>query len=399
MNNKNKIISRILPFIKFTKNNNSNLKYYEHLLDFDHAFYIEEYFHDMLYMERKRAERSLKPFLLMLVNISDILNGKGNNDNEKRIYIRKVSNVLCSCKRETDIAGWYKYNSIIGVILTETAGLNKHPFRQKIHDNLNNIIDPGLVKKIKISFHIFPEKDIERNPDTYMPDRELYPKRANRHYLKKTSVIIKRCIDIILSSIFIILFSPLYLAIPILIKLTSDGPVLFKQKRMGQFAREFNFLKFRTMHVNNEDDIHEKYIEHLIRKKENVNETTKNNGNGRIYKINNDPRVTPIGAILRKSSMDELPQFLNVLKGEMSIVGPRPPIPYEVKHYNVWHKRRIRWVKPGITGIWQVEGRSRTTFDEMVRMDIRYMRGWSVSLDLKILLKTPLAVLSGKGAM
>jgi lipopolysaccharide/colanic/teichoic acid biosynthesis glycosyltransferase len=398
MDHTKKFISRILPFIKF-RGENSSLKYYEHLLDFDHAFYIEEYFHDMLYMERKRAERSLKPFLLMLVEIGELLNSNGNNDSGKSICIRKVSDALCSYKRETDMAGWYKYNSIIGVILTETEGLNIHLFRQKIHDNLSSIIDPQLVKNIKISFHIFPEKDIEQNPDKYVPDRKLYTKKANRNYFKKTSVIIKRCIDIILSSLFIILFSPLFFTIALLIKFTSDGPVLFKQKRMGQFAREFNFLKFRTMHVNNDDDIHEKYIENLIRKKDNVNETTKNNGNGRTYKINNDPRVTPIGSILRKSSMDELPQFFNVLKGEMSIVGPRPPIPYEVKHYNVWHKRRIRRVKPGITGIWQVEGRSRTTFDEMVRMDIRYMRGWSILLDLKILLKTPLAVLSGKGAM
>ena len=96
--------------------------------------------------------------------------------------------------------------------------------------------------------------------------------------------------------------------------------------------------------------------------------------------------------------MDELPQFFNVLKGDMSIVGPRPPIPYEIKHYNIWHRRRLRRVKPGITGMWQVEGRSRTTFDEMVRMDIRYMREWSMSLDLKIMMKTPVVIITGKGA-
>jgi lipopolysaccharide/colanic/teichoic acid biosynthesis glycosyltransferase len=117
-----------------------------------------------------------------------------------------------------------------------------------------------------------------------------------------------------------------------------------------------------------------------------------------IYKIVSDPRVTQTGRLLRKSSLDELPQLINVLKGEMSLVGPRPPLPYEYERYSTWHRRRLMEVKPGITGLWQVNGRSRTTFDEMVRLDLEYVRSWSIWLDLKILLRTPAAVLSGEGA-
>ena len=117
-----------------------------------------------------------------------------------------------------------------------------------------------------------------------------------------------------------------------------------------------------------------------------------------VYKLVNDPRVTPFGRFLRRSSLDELPQLINVLRGEMSLVGPRPPIPYEFREYRTWHKRRLLAVQPGITGSWQVAGRSRTTFDEMVRMDIQYATSWSLWLDLKILFRTPRAVLSGEGA-
>ncbi len=121
-------------------------------------------------------------------------------------------------------------------------------------------------------------------------------------------------------------------------------------------------------------------------------------GHRKFYKLTNDPRITRIGGFLRKTSFDEIPQFLNVLRGEMSLVGPRPPIPYEVESYDIWHRRRLLGVKPGITGLWQVAGRSRTTFDEMVRLDLQYAKSWSFWLDLKILLQTPRAVVAGDGA-
>jgi lipopolysaccharide/colanic/teichoic acid biosynthesis glycosyltransferase len=203
--------------------------------------------------------------------------------------------------------------------------------------------------------------------------------------------------DVIGSVAGILIFSPFFILIPIGIKLTSRGPVFFRQPRVGQHENKFMFLKFRSMYVNNNDEVHKEYVQNLIAKK--VSGEAGGNGNGKkVYKITKDRRVTPIGHLLRKTSMDELPQFINVLKGEMSLVGPRPPIPYELEKYDTWHLRRVLEVKPGITGLWQVTGRSSTTFDEMVRLDLQYARNWSPSMDVKILLKTPLAVVAGKGA-
>jgi lipopolysaccharide/colanic/teichoic acid biosynthesis glycosyltransferase len=150
------------------------------------------------------------------------------------------------------------------------------------------------------------------------------------------------------------------------------------------------------MYVNNNHAIHREYVKSLIVGSALPQQTAKE-GHA-TYKLTNDPRVTAVGKILRKTSLDELPQFLNVLKGDMSLVGPRPPIPYEVENYDIWHRRRLLAVKPGITGLWQVKGRSRTTFDEMVRLDLQYAKSWSVWLDLKILLQTPRAVVQGTGA-
>jgi lipopolysaccharide/colanic/teichoic acid biosynthesis glycosyltransferase len=152
------------------------------------------------------------------------------------------------------------------------------------------------------------------------------------------------------------------------------------------------------MAANNDPSIHREYVHNLIARKQEARDGgIIPEGNG-VFKITNDARVTTIGKFLRRTSLDELPQFINVLKGEMSLVGPRPPIPYELEKYEVWHLRRVLEVKPGISGLWQVMGRSRTTFDEMVRLDLKYLREQSLWLDLKILLQTPWAVLTAKGA-
>jgi lipopolysaccharide/colanic/teichoic acid biosynthesis glycosyltransferase len=146
--------------------------------------------------------------------------------------------------------------------------------------------------------------------------------------------------------------------------------------------------------------VHEEYVKKLIAGQLGKDNEVNGNGSGQkpVFKIQNDKRITPLGQFLRKTSLDELPQFFNVLFGDMSLVGPRPPIPYEMQNYDIWHRCRVVEVKPGITGLWQVMGRSSTTFDEMVRLDIKYSREWSIWLDLKILLMTPWAVLKGKGA-
>ena len=198
----------------------------------------------------------------------------------------------------------------------------------------------------------------------------------------------------VLSLAGILLLSPLLVIIAILVKVTSRGPVLFRQERLGQCGRPFQFLKFRSMRVDADSSIHEKYIEEFIKK----NKTTTDREGCPVYKLVADPRVTRLGRFLRKTSLDELPQFFNVLKGDMSLVGPRPPIPDEIKQYDIWHRRRVLEMRPGITGIWQVHGRSRTTFDEMVRMDLQYARNWSIWTDIRLILKTPMAVLRGEGA-
>jgi lipopolysaccharide/colanic/teichoic acid biosynthesis glycosyltransferase len=150
------------------------------------------------------------------------------------------------------------------------------------------------------------------------------------------------------------------------------------------------------MDADNNSSVHRDYVKRFISGDTYLNEGE--NGQSPVYKLVDDTRVTRVGKFLRRSSLDELPQFLNVLKGEMSLVGPRPPIPYECDVYELWHRRRVLEAKPGITGLWQVNGRSTTTFDDMVRLDLRYARSWSLWLDIKILLKTPQAVLSREGA-
>ena len=181
----------------------------------------------------------------------------------------------------------------------------------------------------------------------------------------------------------IAVFSPLFLVIAVAVKLSSKGPMLFRQPRIGQYGRRFTFLKFRSMYVNNSSEIHKEYVRKLIAGKADQK------GRDGVFKITDDPRVTPVGRILRRTSLDELPQFFNVLRGEMSLVGPRPPVPYEVEAYDVWHRRRLLEARPGITGLWQVNGRSRTRFDDMVRLDLQYARKQSLWLDVKILAAYP----------
>jgi exopolysaccharide biosynthesis polyprenyl glycosylphosphotransferase len=224
----------------------------------------------------------------------------------------------------------------------------------------------------------------------------LYTDLLKEYDFFDTDKWIKRNIDIIGALVGIILFSPVMLVIAILIKITSCGPVLFKQERIGFLGKKFTFLKFRSMYTDCSEERHRQYVTNLIK---NTLDTTSDEAECKpVYKMDDDPRITPFGYFLRRSSLDELPQLINVLKGEMSLVGPRPPIPYEVEKYENWHFRRVLEVKPGITGLWQVEGRSSTTFNEMVRLDIAYVNNFSLWLDLKILFKTIWVVLSAKGA-
>ena len=241
---------------------------------------------------------------------------------------------------------------------------------------------------------MYPE-DLDLENGGRSADISLYPDLESGEDSTKAFLRIKRAIDILGSSLALLLLSPLFLVIGVVIKLTSEGPIFFKQQRMGRHGVRFTFLKFRSMYFQNDSKVHRDYVRRLISAKESQGEA---GGSGAVYKIKDDPRVTRVGKFLRRTSLDELPQFFNVLRGDMSLVGPRPPIPYEVMAYDIWHRRRFLELKPGITGLWQVEGRSRVKFDEMVRMDIKYARTWSPWLDIKILFRTPRAVLRGDGA-
>lgn len=206
---------------------------------------------------------------------------------------------------------------------------------------------------------------------------------------------VKRAFDVVAVFFGLILLSPLYLIITLIIKLDSKGPVIYKQLRIGENGQPFTMFKFRSMRVDADPELHKQHIARLIR--DNLNPEQLSGSKGGSLKIEHDPRITRVGQFLRKSSLDELPQLVNVLLGEMSLVGPRPPLLYEVDLYKDWHKQRFE-VQPGITGIWQVRGRNLVSFDEMVRMDIEYIEHQSIWLDIILLLQTPRAVFEARGA-
>lgn len=350
-------------------------------------FFPRETFLRLLVFERKRTERSGRPFVLMLLESGNLL-----KDGADPGVLDKLLTALRRSTRETDIKGWYDAGSTMGVIFADIGPeptVGARALFPRISDAFGSTLSIEQIKEIRLSLHRFPESPDTERSET-QPDNILYPDVSGER--SPGSRILKRAMDIAGSIAALVLFSPLMAAIAILIKLTSRGPVLFRQQRVGMDGRTFTFLKFRSMHVSSDHSIHEEYVTSLI---------AGDNGSPPgepVYKMTRDPRVTPVGRFLRRTSLDELPQFVNVLKGEMSLVGPRPAIPYEVKRYALWHHRRFLGIKPGVTGLWQVEGRSRVTFDEMVRLDLRYARSWSPLLDLKLLLRTPKAVVSGSGA-
>lgn len=352
-------------------------------------FYGKAHFLHLLRVERCRTERSKRAFLLMLLDISNLTAEQPVAD-----ILKKLNAGLSAAVRETEIRGWYDYQRIVGVIFPEIASLDEASVSllfRKIHDRLSEKLGEALVGRINVSFHIYPEMNGFLSIDGPF-NITLYPELDGKPLARRMAMAVKAAIDYIGSGVALLLFSPLFLAVSAAIKLDSEGPVFFRQTRMGMNGKTFELLKFRSMCTDADCSRHQEYIKKYIGEQKN---SAVEPG---VYKLSNDSRVTRVGRVLRKTSLDELPQLINVFKGEMSIVGPRPPIPYECELYDIWHRRRLLSCKPGITGLWQVTGRSRTTFDEMVRLDLKYISEWSLWLDLKILLKTPRAVLGGQGA-
>lgn len=357
----------------------------------DRVILNEESFKRMIAIERKRTERSREPFLLMLVEGGS----SQHTERHSKPLDRILTAMLCST-RETDVVGWYKDRITVGVMFTGLAIDDKNAVLSTILSRVSAALRDELTSEqfsqISLSFHFFPDQwDHENSGRPSNP--ALYPDLFGSNNEKRSLLVVKRAMDIAGSALMLIVCAPLLLLIALAVKASSRGPVLFKQHRVGQFGRRFTFLKFRSMRVDNDSSVHREYVTKLIAgEAERIQASADCRG---VYKLANDKRITRLGVFLRKTSLDELPQFFNVLKGDMSLVGPRPPIPYELAAYQTWHRRRVLEVKPGITGLWQVTGRSRVKFDDMVRLDLRYATSWSPWLDLKILLRTPGAVIKG----
>ena len=358
------------------------------------SLFLEKQFRQMLCRERKRCERSRKHLILMLID-SEVL-PKSKND---KIVLTQIATAVSGVVRETDLTGWFEQGSIIGVILTELGGAQvasaSKIIEAKVKAGLQSAFKPSQLGHLRISFYAFPENAADMGPGGLVTAR-LYPDLLETEKRKKVSFLIKDAMDIVFSASALMVLSPVFLLLALIIKLTSKGPVFFRQERIGQYGVPFVCLKFRSMHISNDPEIHKEFVLNFIAGKSDSSPAGSNPKT--VYKITNDPRVTWIGKFMRRTSLDEIPQFWNVLKGDMSLVGPRPPVQYEFDVYDIWHRRRSLEVKPGITGLWQVYGRSKTTFDQMVRLDLQYSRSWSPLLDLKILLQTPRAMLSGDGA-
>jgi lipopolysaccharide/colanic/teichoic acid biosynthesis glycosyltransferase len=354
----------------------------------------EETFKRMIAVERKRTERSREPFLLML------LEGGNHQSSEKNgKALDNTLSVLPISIRETDVIGWYTDRTAVGVMFTGLSCNDKNSILSaiinKVSATLRDQLTTDQFNQISISFHFFPDDWDQDNPGR-PSNPSLYPDLLIPDKDRSSLLRIKQVMDFAGSALMLMLCTPLFLMIAVAIKASSKGPVLFRQQRVGQYGRCFTFLKFRSMLTDNDHSVHKEYATKLIA---GQLEHRPSNGNDEgVYKLTNDPRITRLGKFLRRTSLDELPQLVNVLKGDMSLVGPRPAIPYELAAYQTWHRRRVLEVKPGITGLWQVTGRSSVKFDEMVRLDLRYATSWSPWLDIRILMRTPRAVIGGAGA-
>ena len=356
------------------------------------SFLSEDHFRRMLSRERKRSERSRKHLVLMLID------GKGVKSKKTDALLEQIAVVLGAAIRETDIAGWFETSAVFGVIFTEFGETDVSTAVKIIEAKITTELQRGFkvnqLSSFQISFYAFPD-GWDGTGQARAVDAELYPDLFEVEQKKKLSLLVKRVMDVCGAAAALAVLSPAFLILAAMVKATSQGPVFFRQQRVGRYGVNFEFLKFRSMYVSTDAAIHKEYVRNFIAGKAAASADASKKT---VYKITNDPRVTWIGKIMRRTSLDEVPQFWNVLRGEMSLVGPRPPIPYEIEAYDIWHRRRLLESRPGITGLWQVHGRSKTTFDEMVRLDLQYSRMWSPMLDVKILLQTPRAVLSGDGA-
>ena len=342
------------------------------------------YFLKQLEREKRRSDRSKASLSIVLFRFDS--RSDDRLDDADRLLV-----VLCKNKRETDIVGHIN-DDLIAVLLTDTEEQGTVVLTRKVvaHFGAGPFSTVAATYPDRLFDDLTTENQAIQGPNPFF--LEAFPGASDR----AGSYALKRSLDIAGAIIALLLLSPLMLVAAIAVAVTSPGPVIFKQVRLGKRGVPFNFYKFRSMYRNADDQIHRDYVAKLITG--DVQGVNQGDETKPLYKMKDDPRVTRVGRLIRKTSIDELPQLFNVVKGDMSLVGPRPPLPYEAEKYQSWHLRRVLEAKPGITGLWQVNGRSKTSFDEMVRMDLRYTRNCSLALDLKILIKTVKVVLRRDGA-
>jgi lipopolysaccharide/colanic/teichoic acid biosynthesis glycosyltransferase len=308
---------------------------------------------------------------------------------------KKFINILSTTFRETDVFGWFKTDAVIGVIFLELGRTAVVEARDAIARKIRSRVLPRIEsKEIGFAVYVLPPYS---GGESLNGTEEEFANTITRIMGERHGAVsaVQRVLDICGSAILLVGLSPILLAIAISIRMTSPGPSLFRQTRAGIGGRTFGMYKFRTMVAGNDDGLHQDYVKRFINGDAEQHLDEKGQA---VYKLTRDPRVTRFGRFLRQTSLDELPQLWNVLVGEMSLVGPRPPLPYELECYDLWHRRRVYELKPGITGLWQVRGRSRCTFDEMTRLDLQHAHPRSLGLYLKVLVETPRAVIRGCGA-
>ncbi len=346
----------------------------------------------LLRREKRRAERSGAPLTLLLYRLETGSLPAG-------AAADRLTDLLQGIKRETDVLTQIG-ERLLAMVLTDTDEAGAACVMGRIRARA-----PDLPCSVQAT--TYPEDIVQAftqarasadNPAAPLPEPVGAPAddAANAQAMspRRGSYPLKRALDIVGATIALLLFAPLMAAVALAVAWSSPGPVIFRQMRVGQGGRPFAFYKFRSMRCGVDDEVHRQFVARLIDPHAGVDAAS-----APVYKLRHDPRVTAVGRFIRRTSLDELPQLFNVLKGDMSLVGPRPPIPYETTHYQPWHLRRILSVKPGITGLWQVDGRSRVSFNDMVRMDLRYIRDCSLALDLKILLRTVWVVVRCEGAV
>jgi lipopolysaccharide/colanic/teichoic acid biosynthesis glycosyltransferase len=330
-------------------------------------------FHYALERERARADRWEQPLSLLSLGAADAKRGEAT--------LRQVAGFLRDRMRLTDEAGWLDSRHI-GVLMPNTPGWGAWTLADEIC-----LAFPDSAPLPHCKVYCYPTDwflgDGKRLSDAAEAPVEEGATEAMERLFFRSLPVWKRMIDIFGSSLFLLVHLPILLLLAGLVKLMSPGPVFFRQTRIGLGGRPFTMYKFRTMVADAEQ------------LKEDLQEM--NEQEGPVFKIENDPRVTFLGRYLRKFSLDEFPQMWNVLKGDMSLVGPRPPLGEEVAKYEAWQRRRLD-ITPGLTCFWQVRGRSRVSFKDWMRLDIRYIKERSAWCDLRLLLETIPAIVTGRGA-